>query len=745
MGRASVAAAGFALVGGAPADPGGAVHISPDADRFGRVLLACVEPVDLSPRGVELAAVALRAMQETFVAIPGSPADALAAAFAAANAALIAENRPQATGRWERRVCVGASAIAVAGRDIVVVQAAPSQAILVQDGRVYPFPDVASWRGDFQPETPLAESHPLGFGEEAVFRLYESRAAPGDLIALCATSVGRILARDEDAIVELYGSGLLTEDLEGSVDRLERLLATHEIADGFAVVASIARLPRKSMWRAAKPRALRGADGLKPSSPAGGPRAATPASASRVRIIETIPGDPLVRAAQRPSRFDAVRDWAADLAELLSASRQRPHVHPSRERALAAPGALSVRRYRESSGLPAEWRANLPRGPGMRAPARLLAVSLVLFVALGGTGIAAVRQREREAQAEAALVAADAALRSAQESAGASMTAVAQAERAVAAARAAGAADQALTPRVQELARVRDDVWKIRRLGEVVRLGALPQEAGGGARLALAGQTLYLAADNLYEVDLDGGTLVALLSRGDRVGDVEVGAIRHISIDDGHVVASDGAAMFRRDRSGAWQVQPLAVADVGGLRADAPLVAWGDAAYGLSRQGDIVRFDSSSGGATASTWAGAAETPDLELTRDMVIDGRIHVLLEDGRTLTFSRGALVGTLSPFIAPVLSAPSFLAPGPFANAFYIVDRDGTIGQNTGRIVRVDAAREAVQYLTPEPVAGDPASLAVANALAAADDLVVDELTGTVHWVSGGEIWRATLPQS
>lgn len=743
MGRASVAAAGFALVGGAPADPGAAVHISPDPDRFGRVLLACVEPADLSPRGVELAAVALRAMQETFGAIPGSPADALTAAFAAANAALIAENRAQATGRWERRVCVGASAIAVAGRDIVVAQAAPSQAILVQDGQVYPFPELASWRGDFQPETPLAESHPLGFGEEAVFRLYESQTAPGDLIALCATSVGRILARDEDAIVDLYGGGLLTDDLEGSVDRLVRLLAAHEIADGFAVVASLARLPRKAMWRTAKPRALRGANGLEPASPASVPRAATLASASSVRFSETIPSDPFDLAAQAAPRFDAVRDWAADLAELLSAGRQRPHVHPSRERALAAPGALSVRRYRESSGLPAEWRANLPRGPGMRAPARLLAVSLVLFVALGGTGIAAVRQREREAQAEAALMAADAALHSAQESTGASMTAVAEAERAVAAAQAAGAAEGALAPREQELARVRDDVWKIRRLADVVRLGALPQEAGGAAKLALAGQTLYLAADNLYEVDLDGGTLVALLSRGDRVGDVEVGAIRHLSIDDGHVVASDGAAMYRRDRTGTWQAQPLAVANVGGLRADAPLIAWGAAAYGLSWQGDIVRFDTSSGGASASTWAGAAETPDLELTRDMAIDGRIHVLLDDGRTLTFSRGALVGTLSPFIAPALKAPSFLAAAPFANAFYIVDRDGTIGQNAGRIVRVDAAGEAVQFLTPEPAAGDPASSAVASSLATADDLVVDELTGTVHWVSGGEIWRATLP--
>ena len=173
---------------------------------------------------MELAAVALRAIRETFAATAGTSAEALAAAFAAANAAVMAQNRPLATGRWERRICVGATAVALAGREIVVAQASPSQAILVQDGQVYAFPDIASWRGDYAPDTSVAESHPLGFGDEPTPRLYHSEAAPGDLIVLCATSLGRALARDEQAIVDLFGGALLTRDLEGSADRLERLL-----------------------------------------------------------------------------------------------------------------------------------------------------------------------------------------------------------------------------------------------------------------------------------------------------------------------------------------------------------------------------------------------------------------------------------------------------------------------------------------------------------------------------------------
>src|SRR5918998_345170 len=241
MGRASVTAVGFALSDGSAADTAGVASVAPVPDRFGRVLLACVEPIELSSRGMELAAVALRTIRETFAATAGTSAEALAAAFAAANAAVMVQNRPLATGRWERRICVGATAVALSGREIVVAQASPSQAIFVQDGQVYAFPDVASWRGDYAPDEPVLESHPLGFGEDEMPRFYHSEAAPGDLVALCSTSLGRVLARDESAIVDLYGGALLTGDLEGSVDRLERLLSRHEVADAFAVVASLSR------------------------------------------------------------------------------------------------------------------------------------------------------------------------------------------------------------------------------------------------------------------------------------------------------------------------------------------------------------------------------------------------------------------------------------------------------------------------------------------------------------------------
>ena len=749
MGRASVTAVGFALAGGLAADTAHVAHVASVPDQFGRVLLACVEPIELSPRGMELAGVALRAIRETFAATAGTPAEALVTAFAAANVAVMAENRPLATGRWERRICVGATAVALAGREMVVAQASPSQAILVQDGQVYAFPDVASWRGDYAPDTSFVESHPLGSSNEQTPRLYCSEAAPGDLIVLSATSLGRALVQDERAIVDLYSGALLTADLEGSVDRLERLLAEHDVAEAFAVVASVSRLPGRSRLRLRlQPRLARGVN--RPAAAAVGSDAGVSALVQTDAVVPTtaspeIPTPMLPAFDERPPLFEGLRDWAIDLAELFSGSRQqRTIANDARRTALAAPGALSVRRYRESPGLPPEWRANLPRGPSVHVPVRLLAVSLFLFIAIGGTGFALDQQRDREARAGAALVAIDTALMRARENPGTAMTSVAEAEAAVAEARDAGATGDALVRREQELARVRDDVWGIMRLADVMRVGSLPAEASEeSVHLALVGETLYLAAGSLYELDPEQGRLVTLLAHRDAVDGGSAGDIRHVSIDGGHLVVSDGAATYVRDKSGRWRRRPLAVADVDGLRPDAPVIAWGDAAYALSREGNLVRFDQASGNPPADIWAAAEDVPDLVNARDFAIDGRIHVLVEDGRTLTFSRGALIGTVSPFVAPALTDVAFLAHAPFANDFYIVDRNGAIGENVGRIVRVDASGEARQYLTPAPVPGDLEGHAAAVTLAHAEDLAIDELSRVVYWVSDGEIWRATMP--
>jgi hypothetical protein len=103
----------------------------------------------------------------------------------------------------------------------------------------------------------------------------------------------------------------------------------------------------------------------------------------------------------------------------------------------------------------------------------------------------------------------------------------------------------------------------------------------------------------------------------------------------------------------------------------------------------------------------------------------------------------VATVSPFVTPSLSSAAFLAQAPFATVFYIVDTSGKVGENVGRIVRSDADGNARQILTPLAEPGDLMGEEALTALSTAQDMVIDELTGTVYWVSSGEIWRANLP--
>ncbi len=711
MRRPSVVAAGFALIDGQAVDPDGIVFINQAPDRWGRLLLACVEPGEFSARGLELAAVALRTLRHTFAASPGSAADALLAAFTAANEALLAENRMLMTGRWERRICVGATAIAIQGREVYVAQAAPSQAILIQDQRVYAFPDVASWRGDYVPDAIIPESLPLGLAEDPATQIFQSDAAPGDLIALCATSVGHQLARDDESLQALSDGSLVTDDLEGSVDRLERLMVRKGIVSSFAVVASISRLGASQQMlpmRSRSPRAV--------SNGSSGGRSGDVVSAPRGIVAR----DAVIAAAERWSR-----------------ARPAPAVDDTaRRRIQAAPGSQSVRRYRESGGIPVELRANLPRGPVVHVPARVLAVSAALLMVAGGAGATVNFQHGREARAHSALAEVDRSLQDAAANPLVATSMVTQAEHALDDARASGADSALVSQYSRALSAVRDNAWNMRRLQDVQMLGSVPTASGVTARLALSGDTLYVAAGNLYELHPEEKRLLTLLAQGTDINGVKVGKLGSVSIDGGAVIASDGAATYVRDSQGAWQRRALAIDDIGGISDTLPIISWGDAAYGLSWEGDIVRFFETSAGPQAEVWAPSSLNPDLLQVADFVIDGKIHLLLQDGRILTFSRGQLENTAAPFVTPRLGSPRSLAQAPLAAQRYLVDGEAVIGSNQGRVIRVDQSGNTIQYLTPE----DPT---VGDALANVDEVAIDELTGTVFWIADGVVWQARLP--
>lgn len=396
-----------------------------------------------------------------------------------------------------------------------------------------------------------------------------------------------------------------------------------------------------------------------------------------------------------------------------------------------------MRRYSGAGGIPVELRANLPRGPVVHVPARVLAISVALLMAAGGTGATVNFQHQREARALSALTAVDLALKDAAANPLVATSMVAQAEQALDDARASGADSAQVTQYARALSAVRDDAWNVRRLQDVRMLGSLPTAASGvPVRLALSGDTLYVAAGNLYELQPEDKRLVTLLAQGTDIGGTRVGKLGSVSIDGGAVIASDGTATYVRDSLGAWQRKELGIDDVGVISDTLPIITWGDAAYGISWEGDIVRFFESSAGHQSEKWATSALNPDLLQVTDFVIDGKIHLLLQDGRILTFSRGQLENTAAPFVMPRLAAPRSLADAPLAAQRYVVDGDAAIGANQGRVIRVDQTGDTVQYLTPEDAI-------VGSALANVDEVAIDELTGTVYWIADDVIWQARLP--
>ena len=218
MSRPAITAVAFAMTAGAPSDARTVLHVDPAPSPAGRRFLACVEPVEPSERGFELAARALATLHEAFAAAAAlPPAAALTHAFAAANAALVAENRPASGCRWERRVYVGATAIAIAGRELTIAQVPPTQALVVQEGQLYGLPELASWCPCYVPATDRPEPDPLGYRDGTRPSLFRTRAAPGDLIVLCSTAIARHLARDAAAAAAWRPEALLHGDLDGAL------------------------------------------------------------------------------------------------------------------------------------------------------------------------------------------------------------------------------------------------------------------------------------------------------------------------------------------------------------------------------------------------------------------------------------------------------------------------------------------------------------------------------------------------
>ncbi len=411
--------------------------------------------------------------------------------------------------------------------------------------------------------------------------------------------------------------------------------------------------------------------------------------------------------------------------------------------AALVPGALGMRCYRGTASLsdPPAWRLNLPRGPVIRVPRRVQIAVLLLLIILGGSGLAYERHQARLAQISAAFATTDEALRVT--AAGGETTVIrAQLDAAQGALDVAadlGADVDEITPRNAALAAARDRTDGVVRLVEVTRLGALPPEmTGRSIRLIRGDREIFVVGGGFYRLTPSGDRLVQLLAPGTEIGNTTVGDLRDGAWDATGATVTDGAHLYAMDFTGAWTRRPMGWPRGGSSWGAGPTGAFEGSFYLLDRRaGQILKFAGSEG-TKPEEWVEPGFHDDLMTARDVVVDGRIHVLLADGRVLSFYRGELEATLTPGVTPALLQPVALYGGPDTHSLYIVDDGGDAG---GRIVQMRRDGDGVRQLML-PVS--PNAKPEANPLAEVQDLVVDEASGTLYFVTGDALWRATLPQ-
>jgi len=786
MSRSGITAAAFGLTAGEPIDVRTVLHVDALPDAHGRRLLISTEPLEPSQRGFELARLSLEILRD-HLAAGGSlpPAVALIRAFEAANVALLDENRPLAGCRWDRRVYIGATAAIVAGRTLTIAQVPATQALVVQDRQLYAFPDLTSWCADYRPPNDQPEPDPLGYREGTRPWLYHTITVPGDLVVLCSSTLARHLARDAAAGLAPDPEALLLGDVDAALEHLAAVVVAHDLDDAYSASVVVNRPPGSfapldalrdgferlrtawspiSLGAAVRPRGRArtqpiGATGHQLSRRVGSSgrqswagvgiaahqptpaREPWPAGASHQQAALARPTRRFTGAPQRGGR------WRQIIATFSrrSAPRRSPVARGVvRPRGLVAPGAGSVRRYTPHSSVPAEWRANLPRGPEVRIPTRMMTVVLLSFLVFGGSGVAFDRHQDRLARLNAALSVVDGQLKTASSDSTLAPDALLRAQTALSEADAAGAGGELIQARQYAIDATFTELLGAGRLTDPTWLGNLPATfAGRPVQLVRAGSEILVVCGGLYQLDSEAHRLVQLLTPGEMIDGETVGELRSAAGDAAGVVVSDGVALYTRDATGRWQRRRLGLDDrLTGWPA-MPAATYQGSYYGLTGEGRVVKFAADALDAAPISWVDQSTYPDLATARDLVIDGRVHVLLADGRVLTFLRGVLETTLAPNLAPAMTAPVAFDGGADTDFLYVVDAGATVGSTQGRIVRLGDDGSAWQILPPIPHPTDPTSTTPATTLATARDLIVDEAAGVVYIVTDRGLWRATLP--
>lgn len=686
-------------------------------------LMAVAEPVHHTQHGYLTAGTALAAFEEALLIAVGAGAeDGLRRAFEAANSAVRAAN---AATPHPSRTYAGITAAVVIGSEAVIGTVPPGQALLIQDSRLYGIPELSSWSANFMPADGAALPEPLGLAATVLPHLRKTTVGIGDEIVIGSSAVGRVLARRE------FASGATVESDE-LVQTVEQALEASNIDEAFAA------------WMRFD--ALSSPD-LSPEQIARFERTWCPQPVADA--AETVVQDNNVAHLAGNSRYrrtikaDRIHVRLIEFSErLLGGNGPGPLPLEGSRRAALPPGAGSLDRYLapHALSLRPEVRCRLPRGPRLPFSRK---VGLIALVVIASVAFAAFNYDGRQAQAgrkDQYLAEARVAIQQASTGTGDVESLLADADQTLELAARHGAAADQVAELQEQISLMRDARLGVARLSNIKRIGEIPSanERDAG-RVVLASGTVYVVSGGAYLVDPESGSFERLLAPGEDVGNLTAGNLIDATVDEGRLVVSDGQNVFSVTSEGAWRAATLAQPAKGGVWDAAACGAFKGNFYLLAKDTPaIYKFDAGQYGTSPQPWLTGSTAEKFGQPVDMLVTDRITVLMANGTIESFYKGKVEATfvISPEPKGINEIAMFIDQQS-DNMYVIQSRDAT-----GELVRYNPSTQQVaRFLAKDDgfIAFDAEALAAFNS---ATDFAVDEAKGMLYFVSGGELWSATL---
>lgn len=376
-------------------------------------------------------------------------------------------------------------------------------------------------------------------------------------------------------------------------------------------------------------------------------------------------------------------------------------------------------------------RRRLPRAP-INKYAGFVSVGLVFALAAGLIySISSSRDRERTEEfdtlMEQAVVARENALESSDPAVAQSFLQASEARLDEAAS--LGVNDDLILTEQAAVAEARDASLGIERLGNIQVVGGIPPAPEGvSPSLFFGNGQLYIFTDALYQLDPEESRLLRLISAGDEIDGRTVGELQGASWGHGSPMAMDGTTVYTYDSTTtSWAAQELGT--FGEAYSDVSAISGyiGNLYLLSSQTGQILRYHGDQFEAMPEDWTGGAGAEELAGGVDLMIDGRIYVLTEDGQVLDFYRSALDNSVTIDAMPQIEEAVGFSYQSDRSYLYVADAHD-------RILRVTPDGRVVQQFM---------SAADAVQLENIQHIAVDDALGTAYVLTDNALMQVRLP--